>query len=291
MKELVSLVIITFCAELSTSLSPSIQYLGRVNRLQNKDFIDYYFSCSGHGNFLIWQLDDEPLSGFQPIEIGEVVVSRGSSFTYTTVLLSSIRNDAGLAYEMISLMVVSFDNVNPPKFVILCSNQDGVNSTSTDMPGGDVITHVENSMTVQNVTLDYVLSSNTVRSRNYTHIFVCGTRSDFQFLEAVGPAVGFRKNDPLGDVKTVLSSSRDTVSILGVLMANQPFSTTTLLIVAVDSPVNVRCFSDNVNSVALASASKQTSTSEVSSEMPSITTVEARHTLENKNDGMYYTSK
>jgi len=279
-KEIVFLVLITF--QHCSSFSPNITFLSKVNRLNDTNFTDYYFSCNLVGRFLSWQYNNEALSGFQPNDLGEAVVSRESSFEYTTTLLSATNNETGTVMD--SILVMSFENLDTSSFTfaIACSNEASISTIHTNK---SVERDVRNRDEIEDDTLrlDYVLSS-TVQSGMYTHVFMCGARSEFQYLEAIGPPIGFRRNGNLGEVKTVLSANREALNIQGVLMAQQPLSTITLFIIVTEiSEVNVRCFYDNEHELTLPSYSSSSpahtsrstelaSTTVLLSESPSATT-------------------
>ena len=245
---LIVFIAIHICPKCAWS-SVNTVFLRKVNRFQDNRYIDYYFCCNVVGQFLAWQYNNsDSLAAFLPTNIGMAVVSRLSDYQYTTTLLSSRANtnDTRL-FELDSILVVSFKNTEPLPFVIACSNEGEL---STAIFTSD--SFASSSQSSEGVTLDYVLSSNIVR-RSKTHIFVCGTGFEFQFLEIFGTRIAFSQNDMVGDRKNVLSHDQHTVNIQGILMAKEPFNTTTLLIVADNSVINVRCFTDNNHQVMLSS--------------------------------------
>ena len=222
-------------------------FLRQVHRFNDSQYTDYYFGCNVVGQFLAWQFNSDSLAGFLPNNIGRAVVNSRSGFRFTTTLLSSraITNES--RFELDSILVVSFDNtLEPLPFMITCRNEGESNDAT--FTGDDF--DVTNSQTSEGVTLDYVLSGDIVQGSK-THIFVCGTGFEFQFLQVTGPTIGFSQSDRIGVVKKVLSVDRRTANILGILMDEQPFNSTTLLVVVTNSVVNVRCFYDSNHEVML----------------------------------------
>ena len=250
MKCTLLVVLILWCTDQCTS-SVNNTLLRRVKRLENSSNIDHYFGCNVVGRFLIWQYNDITIRGFFPSDIGDAVVSSRSGVQFTTTLLASRThvNDTSLA-ELDSILVVSFEDVmDPSPFMITCSN--GVESNVTNST--TLTERVVDSDKKKNIAFDHILSSTIVLSRLNTHVFVCGSNSDFQFLKTAGPLISFSQSDTVGEMRTIISSDRSTVNIQGILMAQDLFNKTTLLIVPEDGMVDVRCFYDNEHQVELPS--------------------------------------
>ena len=251
MKVTLLCVLVLWCTDQCTS-SVDNTLLRRVKRFDNSSYIDHYFCCNVVGLYLIWQYNDITIRGFFPPDIGDAVVSSRSGVQFTTTLLSSRTHESDTSLtELDSILVVSFEDVvDTLPFEITCSNEVESRITNSTTLTDKVV----DSNKMNGITFDYVLFHTIVRSRNNTHVFVCGSNSDFQFLETAGPPISFSQSDTVGEVRTVLSSDRSTVNILGILMARDLFNKITLLIVPENSSVvNVRCFYDNEHLVELPS--------------------------------------
>ena len=249
MKHTLLIVLVLWCTNECTS-SINNTLLRRVNRLGNSSYTDYYFCCNVVSQLLLWEYNDITIRGFLPSDIGAAAVSSRSGVQFTTTLLSArtLESDTSLA-ELDSILVVSFEDVNHLPFEVTCSNEVERHTIDSTTLTNEVI----NSNKIEDIVLDHVLSDAIVQSRSNTYVFVCGSNSDFQFLEIAGPVIGFSQTDRVGQERTVLSSDRSTVNVQGILMAQDPFNKITLLLVPKDSMVNVRCFYDNEHQVELSS--------------------------------------
>ena len=238
--------------------SPNVSFMGRASRLHAVNYTDFYFSCHTIGEYIQWQYNEDPLSGFLPERIGTATVNnRGLSYEYTATLLSArpVVNNTRQA-ELVSLLVISFLNEYPESFTIKCGNNIEFTSTTTGIIGGTFTNVTNNTRRGNELALDYVFtSSDIVRSRK-THVFICGVQSMFQLIEVSGPSIGFSDRDNIGKVRTIFSD-RETIDIQAILMDREPLQTTSLLIISENSEVIVRC-SDEAHSVNLSSEAPTT---------------------------------
>ena len=235
--------------------APNVTIMGRASRLHSVNFTDFYFSCHTIGEYIQWQYNEDPLSGFLPERIGTATVNnRGLSYKYTATLLSAtlLVNDTRQA-ELESLLVISFQNEYPESFTVKCGNNIEFRSVTSNITSNTFTNVINSTRRGNELALDYVFtSSEIVRSRN-THVFICGVQSMFQLIEVSGPSIGFSDRDNIGKVRTIFSD-RETIDIQAILIDREPLQTTSLLIVAENSDVQVKC-SDEAHSVSLSSNS------------------------------------
>ena len=260
-----ALLLVLLCTDQCTS-SVNNTSLRKVKRVDNSSYTDHYFSCNVVGRFLIWLYNDITIRVFFPSDVGKAIVSSRSGVQFTTTLLASRIHESDISLtELDSILVVSLEDVDLP-FVITCNNEvESRVADSTTLIDGAI-----DSNKIEGIVFDHILSTTIVRSRSDTHVFVCGSNSDLQFLEIAGPAIGFSQSDMVGQVRTVLSSDRSTVNVQGILIAQDPFNKITLLLVPKNGMVSVRCFYDSEHQVVLPSPSttEVSVTRELSSEPP-----------------------
>lgn len=273
-------VLLAFCTVIcaSSTTEPEIIFLKGVPRLHNANYTDYYFCCNVNGEFLQWQYEDEPLSGFRIGEAGRAIVDVRTTFEYTATLLSS-EPDGELA-NLDSVLVVSFRGNHPNNFSITCSGH-----LSSHTITAESVSNVEFTDDQEQVVLDHVISQRIVNRMSITHIFLCGAKSLLQFISVNDPQIGFGEFDYIGKDRTVLTADSNTVSIQGILIARDPFQTTTLLFVVDDADVHVACFygqhQANLNASRLSIISTSPLSPEINSTSP-LTAATSSVTVSNK---------
>ena len=228
--------LITSCTTTAAD-QPNLQYLSGFQRLSGTNYTDFYFCCNVVGEFLQWQFNDEPLTGFRVGEAGRVVVDTRSTFNYTATLLSSEPLDNHQA-KLDSLLIVSFYGEHPRTFDVTCSSLVGFMTVTAESVTSDVI----GSNAKGGIVLNHVLSREIVQNRNKTHVFVCEVPDMLQFFSISGTPIGFTDHDHIGQDRTVLSDDWNTVELQGVLIARQPFQSISFLFVTTEeSEVTVTC--------------------------------------------------
>ena len=231
------LVYIHFCS----ASPPQIKFLSIINRFGDNNTTDYYFSCSVVGHFLVWQYNNEPLSGFLPSEVGKAVVISASNFNYTATLLSShFRNESGNA-KLDSILVVSMKATEQMNSTLTCSNERNITYINTSMTE-DVQRNVVFRNATEGLILDYIYYGDITSSGpNNTHIFLCGAESDVQIAVYEEPPIESSSRNH--SVTTLWSSDEyNTVTIQGINTAEQLYNVTALFIVAGDSAFHVACY-------------------------------------------------
>ena len=199
--------------------------------------------CSGELSH--WQYDSVPLNAFLAGRIYNPAVNSGPGFEYIITLLSSIPDSSNSRQaHLSSVMVLSFRGSNDPvNFTVRCSTAGfTVRTAGNNIPVTPVAYERRNN---GSVAFEYILSSEIVRSRRNTHIFICRVSSNLQFLHTGDRTIGFSQHDHIGGVKNVLSPDSNIIDIQGILIDRDQFQTTSLLLVSDDNDVvTVLCFYD-----------------------------------------------
>ena len=219
----------------------NVEYLLRVNRLNNLSYNDYYFVCNGVGSTLLWESHEESLIGFSAVDdVGEAVVSTGQNFNYTSTLLKShqIINQQS---EFTSVLIISLKEEQTKYFNVTCSNGLMTNTINTSSKPR-FIENLDNFRTKgDSISLKQVLSAKLIHnSSTLVHILTCGTANLTLTWGINGEGIVLDRKDEVGDYKKeVLDGS--SVSRQAILFARQPFKTTSVMFVTSNSNINVTC--------------------------------------------------
>ena len=218
------------------TVTVKVKFLRGVHRLfSTANFTDFYFSCSALGNYILWNLDGRPLSGFITTETGRVRRNVGPYYNYTATLLSSQLYNDSVMMVLDSMIVVSFPR-NYPNFKMTCRGSHGVKTISP----GTVI----DSDSIRNGALAFqrLFSSAITMNQTYIHGFLCGGSSILQLSGDVGPTIAFTTLDSIGFSRIALKSDIDSILVQGILFAHEPLQTTSIFLVALDGSVTAKCF-------------------------------------------------
>ena len=218
----------------------NVEYLLRVNRLNNLSYNDYYFICNAVGPTLKWAFNEESLIGYSVDEVGRTLVSAGQNFNYTSTLLSSHL----IGYqqsELTSVLIISFKEVQTKYFNVTCSNGLMTNIINTSS-NPRFIENPDNIRTKgDSIYLKHVMSAKLIgNSTSLTHILTCGTAKFAQTWGINGEGTVFDQNDKIGKARTEVPDGT-TVSRQAILFARQPFETTSVMFVTSNSNITVTC--------------------------------------------------
>ena len=213
-----------------------VKFLTGAHRLfSTANFTDFYFSCSALGNFIQWNLNGGPLSGFTRTETGRVRRNVGTNYNYTATLLSSRLYNDSVMTVLDSIVVVSFQR-DYPNFEITCSGSEGAKTISRG--------EVNDSDSDHNGALAFqrLFSGAITMNQTYIHGFMCGASSILQLSGDVGPTIAFTTRDSIGFSRIALKSDVNSIQVQGILLARAPLETTSLFLIASDENVTAKCF-------------------------------------------------
>ena len=220
----------------------SIENLIRVNRFNNSSWIDHYFSCNTIGPMIKWGLNEQTLAGFSLDEVGKAVTSMEQNFDYTAALLSSRRIPGQTHAMLTSILKVSFEKNEIENFNVTCSNGLMINHTSTTT-NPVYVESVDNIQIMGDIiALKHVLSGNLIHnSSSLTHILTCGTANRSLTWGINREGIVFYPSDRIG---RYIPDTLDGISVfkLAILIAHQPFETTSVIFLTSDSNINVTCY-------------------------------------------------
>ncbi len=204
---------------------------------------DYYFYCNVVGNYLHWQYESEPLTGFNANdEVGTSRVVDKTDFRYTVTLLSFESIGDGNT-SMDSVIIFSFDEAVRNNFTITCRSNGPMSKTVS----AGIVSEVEYSSLRHNsyhsIKLDYVIKSiksHKIVRNSTTHIFMCGTINTPQSIQVNGLSINFTSSDELGFHRNV-SGKMNSDNVQGILIALHPLMTTAIFVNTNNSNFEVSC--------------------------------------------------
>ena len=222
---------------------PEIAFLGHANRLEDPNLVDVFFFCKANGSFLVWGINNNStgLNGFYGYELGKFVVGSREDFKYIATLLSSEKTGENL-YQMESVLVLSFpsDRLELLKVVMCNTNLEISEYVYTHVSEG-AFNSVINSSIKSTVGIDYVYSG----LNNSIHILRCGTQFNELFVEIKEPGIEFTLNQSL--TRKLFFSDNTTANVLSIVMPDERFYVTSLIILQHLDDVVVTCSSSMGN--------------------------------------------
>ena len=205
--------------------------------------MDHYFSCSTVGQKLQWQVNQdvfEFIGGETTGTTGTIITRTASNFQYITTLLSSQSSQAGL-FTFDSVLIVSSTTSMNVVIVVTCVND--IEFTSVTVKDEATAQNEILNLNSHNVFLQYLFSATIVNDAT-TYFYLCGVNNEFQAWQTNNslPYV-FSKTDPIGRNRTDLSADQTLVAQQAILMAREPYSVVSILLLTRIPDVNVTCAS------------------------------------------------
>ena len=214
-----------------------VEYLKSTIWLDFENYTDNYFSCNAVGQYIHWEVNGEALVGFQKGEIAHAIADARQTFNYIATLLVSAPH--GNFSILSSVLIVSWEGSG--HLNVTCLSDLGYNKTSNDINPMNVL---KQNHTSDAIVFERVLSKNILRNitSNITHIFICGTPSQSQFLEVNQSQIGFSNGDQIGQNRSVISPNGAVVIQQAVLGSRRNSMTSTVLFVTSNDSFTVSCW-------------------------------------------------
>ena len=201
--------------------------------------MDYYFTCSSVGQILQWQVNQDRFGFIGGETTGTTITRTALNLQYITTLLSSQSSQAGL-FTFDSVLIVSTTTSINVVIVVTCVNDVEFTSVTTN----DIATaqnEILNQIS-QNVFLQYLFSANIVNNST-TYFYLCGVNDIFQAWLTNSLPYGFTNTDAIGRNRTLLSADKTLAVQQAILMAREPYSIISILLLTSIPDVNVTCAS------------------------------------------------
>lgn len=216
-------------------LTLEVKYLRGVNRLNNSNFTDYYFSCTGESN-VEWEVSDACLVQFMANQTNRSVFISSSNYNCTAALL--IQDN--ITVYTILIVSTRYGLVNKT-LDIVC--RDDTASDSASINKMSTIQDVLDTNQNYSVHLDFVLYSNTMISNTEMqfNVLMCGTNGTPLHWEVDGPPVySFGNEDEIGKDMVFLSDDLTLTKELAIYISSEPYSLVSVLLV-LGNNVTAKC--------------------------------------------------
>ena len=210
--------------------------------------MDYYFTCSTVGKILQWQVNHDRfgfIGGETTGTTGTTIARTVSNLQYITTLLSFQLSQAGL-FTFDSVLIVSSTTTNVTTtsvlniIVVTCVND--IEFTSVTINAAATAQNEILNRISQNVFLQYLFSAAIVNDST-TYFYLCGVNDVFQAWQTNSLPYGFSTTDMIGQDRTDLSADQTLAAQQAILMAREPYSLITILLLTRFPDVNVTCAS------------------------------------------------
>ena len=202
--------------------------------------MDYYFTCSSVGRILQWRVNQD-VFGFIGGETTETTITRNASnFQYITTLLSSQSSQAEL-FTFDSVLIVSTTTSINVVIVVTCFN--GVEFKTVTINDAATAQNEILNATSQNVFLQYLFSA-TIVNDSTTYFYLCGVNDVIQQWKTNSLPYLFTNTDAIGQIRIDWSADRTLVAQQAILMAREPYSFVSILLLTRIPDVNVTCASN-----------------------------------------------
>ena len=204
--------------------------------------MDYYFICSTVGQILQWRANDVVfgfIGGETTGTTGTTITRTASNLQYITTLLSSQSSQSGL-FTFDSVLIVSTITSINVVIVVTCFN--GVEFKSVTINDAATAQNEILNANSQNVFLQYLLSA-TIVNDSITYFYLCGVNDEFQAWQTNSLPYIFRNTDAIGQNIIDLSVDQTLVAQQAILMAREPYSLISILLLTSIPDVNVTCAS------------------------------------------------
>ena len=219
--------------------------------------MDYYFTCSTVGEILQWRVNDVVI-GFNGGETtgtpGTTLTRTMSNFQYITTLLSSQSSQAGL-FTFDSVLIASTNTSINVVILVACVN--GVDFTSVTINDAATAQNEILNANFHNVFLQYLLSA-TIVNDSTTYFYLCGVNDEFQQWQTNSLPYIFSITDAIGRNRFDLSADQTLVARQAILMAREPYSVVSILLLTSIPDVNVTCASSQFQRILLFSEVQST---------------------------------
>ena len=202
------------------------------------------------GETLQWRVKDV-VFGFIGRETtgttGTTITRTASNFQYITTLLSSQSSQAGL-FTFDSVLIVSTTTSINVVIVVTCYN--GVEFKTVTINDAATAQNEILNATSQNVSLQYLFSA-TIVNDSTTYFYLCGVNDEFQQWQTNSLPYIFSITDAIGRNRTVLSADQTVAAQQAILMAREPYSIISILLLTSIPDVNVTCASSRFRGTLL----------------------------------------
>ena len=204
--------------------------------------MDYYFTCSTVGQILQWRVNQDVfgfIGGETTGTTGTTITRTASNLQYITTLLSSQSSQAGL-FTFDSVLIVSTTTSINVVIVVTCFN--GVEFKSVTINDAATAQNEIFNANSQNVFLQYLLSA-TIVNDSTTYFYLCGVNDVIQQWQTNSLPYIFSNTDAIGRNRFDLSADQTLVARQAIVMAREPYSVVSILLLTSIPDVNVTCAS------------------------------------------------
>ncbi len=217
---------------------PIVKFLGGVHRLNNNSYTDYYFSCSGNGVNIQWQINDVSVNLTAREVYQDASVYTGAEFQCLAFLLSSTSSNENFQFYSILLVSAASDGTN---FEVNCSTNSHT-SNSTKITSNDSDNPLVSSMDEQ-VLLQCLFKQNILRNTP-TYFYICGVNNDdFIAWQTTGTPESYDIQDRIGKRGRVTDKNNTGIEVAYLIGFNKPYRLVSIFLVT-GSNINVTCGSN-----------------------------------------------
>ena len=203
--------------------------------------MDYYFTCSTVGQKLQWQVNQDVFGFIGGATIGTTIKRTASNLQYITTLLSSHSSQAGL-FTFNSVLIVSTTTTSINVVIVATCVNDVEFKTVTINDAATAQNEILNANS-QNVFLQYLFSA-TIVNDSTSYFYLCGVNDVFQAWQTNSLPYGFTNTNAIGQDRIDLSADQTLAVQQAILMAREPYSLISILLLTSNPDVNVTCASN-----------------------------------------------